>query len=371
MSFSLSRLRAILRKEFIQMRRDRVTFAMMLAVPIMQLVMFGYAINSDPRHMPAALVAPAPDRFTRGFIAALENTGYFRLAHPAVTADEAERQLIRGEVAFVITIPADFGTRLQRGERPQLLVEADGSDPSATGGAIAALGAAAQGAFRRELGPPAPETGPEVVLHRRFNPEGITQYNIVPGLLGVILQMTMVMMTSMALTREIERGTIENLLAMPATPAEIMLGKILPFLAVGGVQMLVILGAARAIFDVPFAGSLALLMAGVMLFVLALVLLGYLISTVARTQMQAMQIAIFVFLPSILLSGFMFPFLGMPPWARAIGEALPLTHLLRLVRGIMLKGAQAADVAPQFAALAVMVAALGALALRRFRRTLD
>ena len=370
MRFSLSRLRAILRKEFIQMRRDRITFAMMLAVPIMQLVMFGYAINSDPRHMPAALVAPAPDRFTRDFTAALENTGYFRFAYPAASAEEAERLLTRGAVAFVVTIPADFGTRLQRGDSPQLLVEADGTDPSATGGAIAALTGAAQTAFRAQL-PMAPETGPQVILHRRYNPEGVTQYNIVPGLLGVILQMTRVMMTAMALTREIERGTMENLLAMPATPAEIMLGKVTPFLVVGGVQVLVILAAARAMFDVPFAGSPGLLMAGVMLFVLALVLLGYLISTVARTQMQAMQIAIFVFLPSILLSGFMFPFLGMPPWARALGEALPLTHLLRLVRGIMLKGAQAADVAPQFTALAVMVAVLFLLALLRFRRTLD
>ncbi|RJL09151.1 ABC transporter permease [Paracoccus siganidrum] len=369
MSFSLVRLGAILRKEFIQMRRDRVTFAMMLVVPIMQLLLFGYAIDSDPRDMPTALVAPAPDRFTRSFTVGLENTGYFRLTHPVASATEAERMITRGEAAFVVTVPSDFGQRMQTGDRPQILVEADGTDPVATGGAIAALNGVAATAFRRDAAPT--PASPEIVLHRRYNPEGITQYNIVPGLLGVILQMTMVMMTSMALTREIERGTMENLLAMPATPPEIMLGKVLPFLAVGGVQVFVILGAAWAIFDVPFVGSLGLLLAGVMLFVLALVLLGYLISTVARTQMQAMQIAIFVFLPSILLSGFMFPFLGMPAWARAIGEALPVTHLLRLVRGIMLKGAGPADVAPQFVALALMVAALGLLALLRFRQTLD
>src|SRR5690606_4301690 len=260
------------------MRRDRVTFAMMLVVPIMQLVMFGYAINSDPRHMPTALVAPVQDRFTRSLAAALENTGYFRLAHPAVDAATAERLITRGEVAFVVTIPADFGTRMLRGDKPQVLVEADGTDPAATGGAIAALNGITRTAFRRDLATaPAAQPVPQLVLHRRYNPEGITQYNIVPGLLGVILQMTMVMMTSMALTREIERGTMENLLAMPATPAESMLGKVAPFLVVGGVQVFVILGAAGAIFGVPFVGSAGLLLGGVMLFVLALVLLGYLI----------------------------------------------------------------------------------------------
>ncbi|MDQ7261887.1 ABC transporter permease [Paracoccus sp. PS-1] len=379
MSFSPTRLRALLRKEFIQMRRDRVTFAMMLGVPIMQLLLFGYAINSDPRDMPAALVAPAQDRFGRSFAAALENSGYYRITHPAASAGEAERLITRGEVSFVVTVPADFGRRMQQGDRPQILVEADGSDPSATSGAIAALPRLADSAFRRDR-PAEPVQGtpeivapraPEIIVHRRYNPEGVTQYNIVPGLLGVILQMTMVMMTAMALTREIERGTMENLLAMPATPAEIMLGKITPFLAVGAVQVLVILGAAWAVFDVPFVGSLGLLLAGVMVFVLALVLLGYLISTVARTQMQAMQVAIFVFLPSVLLSGFMFPFRGMPGWAQALGEVLPVTHLLRLVRAVMLKGAGFADVAPQFAALAAMVAVLGLLALLRFRRTLD
>ena len=379
MSFSPTRLRALLRKEFIQMRRDRLTFAMMLGVPIMQLLLFGYAINSDPRDMPTALVAPVQDRFGRSFAAALENSGYYRITHPAATAAAAERLITRGEVAFVVTVPADFGRRMQQGDRPQILVEADGSDPSATSGAIAALPRLADSAFRRDR-PAEPVQGtpeivvpraPEIIVHRRYNPEGVTQYNIVPGLLGVILQMTMVMMTAMALTREIERGTMENLLAMPATPAEIMLGKITPFLAVGAVQVLVILGAAWAVFDVPFVGSLGLLLAGVMVFVLALVLLGYLISTAARTQMQAMQIAIFIFLPSVLLSGFMFPFRGMPGWAQALGEVLPVTHLLRLVRAVMLKGAGFADVAPQFAALAVMVAVLGALALLRFRRTLD
>ena len=371
MILSPARIMALLRKEFIQMRRDRVTFAMMLIVPVMQLMLFGFAINNDPKEMPAALVAPAGDRFARAVVTALENTGYYRFAAVGATADEAERMLTDGTVSFVVTMAPRFGADLLRGDRAQILIEADATDPAAASGAISTLETVALRALRRELGPAPPAPGPEIVVHRRYNPEGLTQLNIVPGLLGIILQMTMVMMTSMALTREIERGTMENLLAMPATPIEIMLGKITPFLAVGAVQVAVILTAARAIFDVPFVGAPGLLLAGVFLFVLVLVLLGYLISTVSRTQMQAMQLSIFVFLPSILLSGFMFPFRGMPAWAQLIGEVLPVTHFLRLVRAIMLKGAGPVDVGPQFGALAIMVAVLTSIALMRFKRTLD
>lgn len=371
MSLSRSRILALLRKEFIQMRRDRVTFAMMLAVPIMQLLLFGFAINGDPKQLPAALVAPAGDRFARAMVTALENTGYYRFVAPDASPAQAERMLAEGRVSFVVTMAPDFAADLQRGARAQVLVEADATDPAAASGAIATLSTVAARAVAREAGAQASASGPEIVVHRRYNPEGLTQYNIVPGLLGIILQMTMVMMTSMALTREIERGTMENLLAMPATAAEIMIGKTMPFLAVGGVQVAVVLLSARAIFAVPFEGAAWLLGAGVLLFVLALVLLGYLISTISRTQMQAMQLSIFVFLPSILLSGFMFPFRGMPAWARWIGEGLPVTHFLRLVRAVMLKGATPLNVAPQIWALTGMVAVLAAVALTRFRRTLD
>lgn len=274
MILSPTRLLALLRKEFIQMRRDRITFAMMLIVPVMQLLLFGFAINTDPKQMPAALVAPADDRFARAIVTALENTGYYRFVAPHPTAEMAERMLTDGRVSFVVTMAPGFGADLQRGDRAQLLIEADATDPAAASGAISTLGTVAAQALSRELGPSPRAPGPEIVVHRRYNPEGLTQLNIVPGLLGIILQMTMVMMTSMALTREIERGTMENLLAMPATPAEIMVGKVTPFLAVGAVQVAVILLAARAIFDVPFVGSPALLLAGVFLFVLALVLLG-------------------------------------------------------------------------------------------------
>ena len=374
--FSLGRLFALLKKEVIQMRRDRITFAMMLGIPLIQLMLFGFAINSDPKGLPAALVAPTEDRFTRAIVSALELTGYYRFDHPHASAAEAEALITRGEVSFVVTIPSDFGRRVMRGDKPQILIEADATDPSVASGAISTLGTVAAEALLRETGAEAQADEAaaakmQVVVHRRYNPEGITQYNIVPGLLGVILQMTMVMMTAMALTREVERGTMENLLSMPATPVEIMLGKVLPYLGVGAVQVAVVLTASKLIFSVPFMGAMWLLLLGVFIFVSSLVILGYLISTASRTQMQAMQLTFFFFLPSLLLSGFMFPYRGMPGWAQALGEIFPLTHFLRLIRAVMLKGADYAGVAQPMAALALFVILYAVLALLRFRRTLD
>jgi ABC-2 type transport system permease protein len=335
--FSFARLGALLVKEFIQMRRDRITFAMMLGVPLMQLVLFGFAINNDPKSLPAALVATSHDHYTRAMVSALEMTGYYRFDHVVGSAAEAEALMAAGTVSFVVTIPADFARRVERRDRPQILIEADATDPAVASGAISTLGTVAATALLREQGMQAAAADAErerldVVVHRRYNPEGISQYNIVPGLLGVILQMTLSMMTAMALTREIERGTMENL---------------------------------------PFVGSLWLLLAAILVFVLSLVLLGYTISTIARTQMQAMQLTFFFFLPSILLSGFMFPYRGMPGWAQAFGEILPLTHFLRITRAVMLKGADFAAIATEVAALAAFVAVFAAVALIRFRRTLD
>jgi ABC-2 type transport system permease protein len=374
--FSLTRLGAMLAKEFIQMRRDRITFAMMIGVPLMQLILFGFAINNDPKGLPSALVATSQDRFTRAIVTALETTGYYRFGHVAVSASEAEALMAKGDVSFVVTVPSDFSRRVLRNDHPQILIEADATDPSVASGAISTLGTVAQQALKRERGLTAQEQSGsagnlDVVVHRRFNPEGISQYNIVPGLLGVILQMTMVMMTSMALTRETERGTMENLLAMPASPLEIMLGKILPYLGVGAVQVLVVLSAAKLLFHVPFAGSLPLLLGAILVFVLSLVLLGYTISTVSDTQMQAMQLTFFFFLPSLLLSGFMFPFRGMPGWAQTVGEFFPLTHFLRIIRAVMLKGAEWPAIAQETSMLGLFVAAYAAFALLRFRKTLD
>ncbi|MDF1607848.1 ABC transporter permease [Hoeflea sp. YIM 152468] len=374
--FSLRRLWAIIAKESIQMRRDRITFAMMLGVPLMQLVLFGFAINNDPKGLPAALVTTSQDPYTRAMVSAMENTGYYRFDHVVASAAEAERLIRSGTVSFVVTVPSDFARRVQRGDHPQILIEADATDPSVASGAISTLGTVAAQALLRAQSAEAlaarqSTAALEVVVHRLYNPEGITQYNIVPGLLGVILQLTMVMMTSMALTREVERGTMENLLAMPASPIEIMLGKVLPYLAVGAVQVVVVLTAAKFLFDVPFVGSLTLLLISILIFVLALVLLGYAFSTLARTQMQAMQLTFFFFLPSLLLSGFMFPYRGMPAWAQTLGEIFPLTHFLRIIRAVMLKGADLQGVAMPLAALVGFVAVFMVLALARFRRTLD
>ena len=371
--FSFTRLAALLAKESIQMRRDRITFAMMIGVPLLQLMLFGFAINTDPKGLPAALVAPTQDRFTRAMVSALELTGYYRFIAPDATSEKAEEMIARGDVAFVVTVPSDFGRRIERGDRAQILIEADATDPSVASGAISTLSTVASSALQREAGQVAQNTGSgiDITVHRRYNPEGITQYNIVPGLLGVILQLTMVMMTAMALTRETERGTMENLLSMPATPLEIMLGKVVPYFAVGAVQVAVVLVSAKLIFDVPFVGALHVVLGGIFVFVLALVILGYLISTVSRTQMQAMQLTFFFFLPSLLLSGFMFPFRGMPQWAQYLGEVFPLTHFLRLIRSVMLKGADTAIVADSLAAMMLFAVGLSLLALLRFRRTLD
>jgi ABC-2 type transport system permease protein len=375
-SISISRILAVLAKEFIQIRRDRLTFAMMLGVPVMQLVLFGFAISTDPKDLSTGVLDLSRDRFSRAIISNLENTGYYRITHLPSSAAEAETLMARGDITFLVTIPSDIGRRAQRGDRPQILLEADASDPAASSGAVGVVDQVARHALQRELGREAEalresERELTIVVHRRYNPEAVTQYNIVPGLLGVILQMTMVMMTAMALTREAERGTMENLLAMPLQPVELMAGKITPYFGIGTVQVIVILTFAKLLFDVPFVGSLSLLLTALVIYIIALVLLGYTFSTLARTQMQAMQLTFFFFLPSILLSGFMFPFSGMPGWAQILGEGLPLTHFLRVVRGIMLKGSTFSDLRAELIALAIFVGAFAGLALLRFRRTLD
>ena len=374
--FSPSRLWAVLLKELVQMRRDRLTFAMMLGVPLIQLFLFGFAINNDPKGLPTALVALGQDPYSRAIVSALEVSDYYAITERPATRAEAERLIAGGYVTFVVTIPSDLGVRVLRREDPEILVEADATDPVAMSGALGALSSIANKALQRLNGQDLaasqrPAQSLSITVHKRYNPEGISQYNIVPGLLGVILQMTMVMMTAMGLTREVERGTMENLLALPATGLEIMLGKILPYLLIGAVQVLVVLGFAKAVFSVPFAGSLVLLLSAILIFVLALVQLGYTFSTIARTQMQAMQLTFFFFLPSIMLSGFMFPYRGMPGWAQTLGEVFPLTHFLRLIRSVMLKGADAQTVAQSLAALGVFVLILSLAALLRFRRTLD
>jgi len=373
---SWHRLLAMIAKEFIQLRRDRLTFAMMLGIPLIQLVLFGYAINGDPKHLPTVIVAHEQTPFTRAIVQSLENSGYFQLVATDLSDAEADRWLEEGDAQFAVVIPAGFAKQLQRGERPQLLVAADATDPSATANAIGALQQLSQQWLQHELTGTLSylngKTQPyELVIQRRFNPEGLTQYNIVPGLMGVILTMTMIMMTALAVTREVERGTMENLLATPVRPLEVMLGKILPYVLIGFVQVGVILVAARLLFDVPFVGPAGWLFLGILVFIAANLSVGITISSVARNQTQAMQMTFFFFLPSMLLSGFMFPFRGMPEWAQRIGELLPLTHFIRLIRGIMLKGNSVIEMWPHLWPLLLFLFTMLFLGVLRFRKTLD
>ena len=374
--FTFHRLWAIVLKEFIQMKRDRVTFAMMAGIPLMQLMLFGFAINSDPKHLPAAIRAADQGPFARTLVAALRASDYFVLVREAATEAEAQRLLQVGEVQFVINIPEDFSRKILRGEQPTLLIEADATDPAATGPAISAARSLADNVLDRDLtGPLArlrAKPGPiNFVIHAHYNPENITQYNVVPGLMGVVLTMTMVIITALAITRERERGTMENLLATPVRPAEVMIGKILPYIAVGYIQVTLILLAARFIFGVPMVGNLALVYAVALLFIAANLAVGITFSTLAQNQLQAVQMAFFFFLPSILLSGFMFPFRGMPEWAQWLGSLLPLTHFLVLVRGIMLKGNTAVDLLPQIWPILLFMLVVIGIGLRFYKRTLD
>jgi len=375
-ALSWTRFIAVLVKEFVQMRRDRLTFAMMVGIPIIQLILFGFAINSDPKRLPTVVLAADNSVFARTFVRAMENSGYFKVVRQAVSETDAEYALAVGEVQFALTIPENFGRKLVRGERPVLLLEADATDPAATSNALAALITLNQNALARDLaGSLAPLSGAppafEVRVHRRYNPEGVTQYNIVPGLIGVVLTMTMIMMTSLAMTRERERGTMENLLATPVRPIEVMAGKIVPYIIVGYVQVTIILLVAKLLFGVPIVGSLTLLSVVLILFIAANLSVGFTFSTLARNQMQAMQMTFFFFLPSMLLSGFMFPFRGMPQWAQWLGEVLPLTHFLRIVRGILLKGNVLAEILPNVWPIAAFLLVAAVIALGRYRETLD
>jgi ABC-2 type transport system permease protein len=374
--FSTQRWWSVVLKEFLQLRRDRITFAMIVGIPIMQLTLFGYAINSDPKHLLTGLLVQDHSEFTRTFVEGMTASNYFDLVQELPNEETAQSQLARGKLQFVLTIPPDFTRRLLRGERPALLLEADATDPSATGNALAAARQLPQAVATKDLtGPLARLAGGqppfEVRVHSLYNPEGITQYFIVPGLMGVILTMTLVLMTGLAITRERERGTMENLLAMPIRPLEVLSGKIVPYIVIGLIQVSIILVAARLMFDVPFAGTLITFYGAALFFIAANLTVGITLSSLAQNQLQAMQLTMFYFLPNILLSGFMFPFQGMPRWARYIGEALPLTHFNRLARGILLKGNGWADLWTDVWPIGLFIMLVLFAALRFYRQTLD
>ena len=374
--FSLTRLRAIVVKEFIQMRRDRMTFAMMVGIPLFQIVLFGFAINADPKNLPAAVLLADHGPHGRSVLNAMHNSGYFNFVREVASEAEARTALARGEVQFVVNIPENFSRKLLRGERPAILVEADATDPGTTGNALGSLNPILNSALQHDLkGPLAFLAGPsapvEVRVHAHYNPEAITQHNIVPGLMGVVLTMTMVLITGLAITRERETGTMENLLSMPTRPLEVLLGKIAPYILVGYIQLGLILLAARFLFEVPIVGSLVLLLAVSFVFIVANLAVGITFSTIAQNQRQAMQMGIFFFLPQILLSGFMFPFRGMPDWAQVIGEVLPLTHYLRLVRGVLLKGNGLEEAMLHLWQIALFAVIALAIGVTRYRQTVD
>jgi ABC-2 type transport system permease protein len=376
MRFSFRRVVALLIKEFQQLRRDRLTLGMILGIPLMQLFVFGFAINLNPKALPTAVAIADPSPMARSIVAAMYNTTYFRIISETDDPKAARRLLQEGKVTFVVELPVNFSRDIVRGATPDLLIESDATDPAAGAYALAAFTGLATTALRDDLvGPLAARAqGPapfNTVQHLLYNPESNTQYNIVPGLLAVILTMTMVLLTCLALTRERERGTYENLLAMPATALEIMIGKITPNILIGAIQSFVILEAARLVFHVPMLGSLPLLALAVAVYIIANLAIGYTFSTIAQNQLQAMQMTMFFLLPSILLSGFAFPFLGMPDWAQAIGQALPATHFLRIVRGVLLKANGFSEVWPDLWPLALFTLAAAGIALLRFRRTLD
>ena len=374
--WSFSRFWGVVLKEFLQLKRERVTFAMILGIPIIQLLLFGYAINSDPKHLPTAVIAADRSEFTRSYIAALETSDYFDIVGELPDEEAGRAALARGEVQFVLNIPADFTRSLLRGERPALLLEADATDPAAIGAAIGAIQQVVGSVAVKDLkGPYAglAATAPpfEVRLHRLYNPEGITQRNIVPGLMGVILSMTLVMMTGLAITRERERGTMENLLSTPVNPLEVMTGKIVPYIFIGLTQATMILVASRFLFGVPVVGSLISLYIVLLLFVAANLTIGITLSSLAKNQLQAVQLTFFYFLPNMLLTGFMFPFRGMPEWAQTIGQVLPLTHFNRLARGILLKGNSWPDLWPEVWPMLAFTVVVMTIAVRTYRRTLD
>lgn len=370
------RLWAMIVKEVLQLRRDRPTMAMMLLIPIMQLVLFGFAINLDPKGLPTAVLTSDHSALARSLTAALGNTGYFRFTHEVATETEANSLLQRGDVQFIITIPPDFMRKLVRGEHPQIIVEADGVDPATITPAMNAVSHTLTQTMATELKGPLgahrPNTPPiELILHRRYNPAGLTRYNLVPGLIGVILTMTTVMMTSLAVTRERERGTLENLMAMPINPVQVMVGKITPYILIGGLQVAMIVAAGWAVFDVPFFGSFSTFVLATLLYITINLAIGFAISTVAKNPLQAMQMSIFFILPTIMMTGFAFPFRGMPAWAQVIGEVLPTTPYLRIVRGVMLKGATIEHLYADLATLCLMLLVVTAVAIKRYRLTLD
>ncbi len=374
--FSYKRIKAILIKELIQLKRDRTTLAMMLMFPVVQLLLFGYAINTDPKHLPTIVISKDNSIFARNIVAGLNNSEYFSINPYNFPEETAHRLLKEGKAQFVINIPENFTKNLIKQNRPSILLEADATDPTATNGAISSIEEIVKRALEKdgtgELSMAQPTASPtEVIIHRKYNPEGFSRYNIVPGLMGIILTMTGIIMTALALTRERERGTMENLLSMPATPLEVMAGKILPYIMIGYIQSFVILLVAKYLFSIPIIGSIFLLSSILIMFIGCNLAIGFSISSVAKNQLQAMQMAMMTILPSILLSGFMFPFRGMPLWAQYIGSMIPTTYFIRIARGIVLKGNNIHEIWTDVWPLIIFLVIISSFTIKFYKKTLD
>lgn len=373
---SLARIKALIKKELIQLKRDRTTFGMVLAIPLLWLIMFGYAINMDPKNLSLAINSRDNSQISRSIVTALANSGYFNITHEISNDEEGDALLRRGKVLFVMSIPENFTKNIIRGEKPKILIQADATDPVAVSSAISAANGVITSVINKEfkgvLANLRPKNQPfEILLHRNFNPEGFTRYNIIPGLVGMVLIFTGLMMTALSLTRERESGTMENLLSMPITPFEVMIGKITPFVIIGLFQVSLIVIMAKFLFKIPFFGSLALLFFCSFIFIICNLSLGFLISTIAKNQTQSLQISIFVLLPQLLLSGFLFPFTGMPNWAQFLGQCFPLTYFVRISRAIILKGANFIDILPNLLPLCLIVIIVTVVMLKAYKNTLD
>lgn len=375
--FSISRAYSIFLKEFIQLRRDRLTLAMLFGIPIIQLILFGFAINNKPKHLPTILnVGNYSDPFVSNFIHSLSISQYFDIKEISSGKEFSEKAIKESEVVFIISVQEDFYRKLVRGEHPQILIEADATDPQIVGTALTvaqeSFTNAMKTCFKGPLNFLAPEKGgAELIIHKRYNPEGIMQFSTVPGLLGVILTLTLVIITSLSMTKEIERDTMENLLCMPVTPLEVLIGKVSPYVGMGIIQLVFILILSKYIFDIPIVGSLLTLLLSGVLFIIACLSVGIVFSTLARNQLQAVQMTIFFYLPSIMLSGFMFPFKAMPLWAQCIGYCLPLTHFNVIVRGVMLKGSTFSDIQARIYIIAAFTVVVLTIGVFKYRRTIE
>jgi ABC-2 type transport system permease protein len=364
---SPGRLFAVFRKELRQLSRDRLTFAMIIGIPTLQLLLFGFAINLDIRHLPAAVLDEANSWRSRELIAELSSSQVLDFRHRVASVQQIDELLHRGEIGAAVVVPVDFESRITRRDRPAWQVIVDGSDQSVQ----AAARQLASFPLSSLSNVPGSVATPSVEIVNFYNPERRAQINTVPGLIGVILTMTMTIFTGMAIVRERERGNMEMLIATPLSPAELTIGKVLPYIGIGLIQVTLILALGLLVFNVPVRGSLIDVYLAALTYIAATLALGILISTLARTQFQAMQMAFFLFLPQILLSGFMFPSDGMPRVANWIAEIFPLTHFLRLIRGIMLRGAGIGELWVELAALGIFVMLVLAIAVRRFRKSLD